>query len=198
MELLNKWINALIKPAVTFKEERKNADYIEGIKQVGLAGLIVGFFIGLTLALEWNVAAFRGAGAEVFLALSPRVKFVSTLIMVPIMSIIRWLVLGVVIYIFAKLFRGKGDFKTQVYLMALYVAPITLLSGILGLIPVAGLVLSALVSIYALYPLTMALKEAHDFNMMKAVLCWIIPLIILLIIAIPILKVLPETLGTIC
>jgi len=63
--------------------------------------------------------------------------------------------------------------------MALYMAPLAIFSSIFfatGLDAIAG--------IYGLYLLTLVIKQVHGFTTGKAVLSWLIPILVIIFIAI--------------
>jgi hypothetical protein len=151
------WIETLKKPKKTFSAEKKHADFGKGAINILIAGVIAGIFYTVT------------GGA---------VAIVST----PIGQLIGWVILGGLIFLFAKMFGGKGKYVPQIYLMSLFIAPLMIVSAILSLIPVVGGYLAILVLIYWLYLLTLALKEAHDFSMLKAFLSWFVPILVLVAI----------------
>ena len=170
------WKAALLTPAKTFKAQSRKADLTEGAKHVGLAGLIAGIIAGLgVLLLGTAIDAAAGLGASVGVA-----GFITSVIVTPIMMIISWLIGSGIYYIFAMILGGRGNFTTQSYLIALYTAPIAIITAVLGLIPLVG-ILNLLVFIYSLYLLTLALKETHRFTTIKAALTWIIPLVLIII-----------------
>ena len=118
-----------------------------------------------------------GLGASVGVA-----GFITSVIVTPIVSIISWLIGSGIYYIFAMILGGRGNYKTQSYLIAIYSAPIAIITSIIGLIPLVG-ILNFLVFLYSLYLLTLALKETHRFTTLKAALTWIIPLVLIIIAA---------------
>jgi hypothetical protein len=86
-------------------------------------------------------------------------------------------------YVFAMLMGGKGNYKTQAYLYAMYNAPLSIVVVIVSLIPLIGPFLSIIPAIYGLYLLTMSLKEAHGYTIGKAILTWLIPVVAIAFIA---------------
>lgn len=169
------WKSAIMQPAKTFSSERRNADFKEGAWHVGLAGVITGFIAGL-VALLFGTAVGGAIGSTIGIA-----AFVMGIVLTPIISVIMWLIGSGIIYIVAKLLGGKGDFKLQSYLFAIYMAPISIISTIIGVIPVVNM-LGIVVTLYSLYLLTLAIKESHRFTTMKAVITWLIPAVLLMIV----------------
>jgi hypothetical protein len=91
-------------------------------------------------------------------------------------------------YLGAHIFGGKGDFKSQAYLVSLFSVPLSIISvlaGLLSLIPIIGLYLSAIaslgISIFQLILTVRVLKVVHMLSTGKAVAAVLSPLVLLLI-----------------
>ncbi len=178
------WKEVLTKPVEAFKKEEKKADLGKGAMHLIIAGVIAGFISGL--AVLFGITAVgtmggfdsmvMGAGVGVF-------AFIASLILTPIMSVIGWLIGSGIIYVFAMIFKGKGNFTNQSYLLALYGAPLMVINSILGIIPFIGPILAFLVWLYGLYLLTMAIKQVHKVSTGKAVAIWLIPVVVVAVIA---------------
>lgn len=169
------WKNALLKPKQTFKAEKKNAKLALGAKYILVSGLITAAITALSY-----LAGLDTTLDSLFLYPALVLLYI---IFSPVLSVIGWLFSSGVDYIFAKLLGGRGTYEQQTYLISLYVAPISIISAVLLLVPVAGLWLSALLSLYGLYLVTMALKEAHGYSTGRAVLTWLIPFLIVVVFA---------------
>jgi len=176
----NLWKEVLTKPEETFKKEEKNADLGKGTVNLVIAGLIAGFFSGLAAfagVSTFGIAA--GLGAGMMGAGLGIMAFVFSLIVTPIVAVLFWLIGSGVLYIFAMIFGGKGNYTKQSYLISLYYAPIMVIGAILAIIPIIGGILAFLVMLYGLYLLTLALKQAHQVTMGKAVAIWLIPVVVI-------------------
>lgn len=172
-KMLELWKSVLLKPKETFKKERKKADLTLGAKYILISSLIGTAIMLLSLSY---IIGLDGSG----LSLSSYSTFyISYVIMTPIMSIVGWLIGSAMDYFFARLMGGKGTYAQQTYLIAVYSAPISIISVLLYLIPVAGMWLVFLLLFYSLYLLTTALKEVHGFSTGKAIMSWLLPVIIL-------------------
>jgi len=79
----------------------------------------------------------------------------------------------------AQVLQAKGGFVTQTYLMALFLAPLSVVSSILGAIPYLGIVLSLAVTVYEAVLLTFALQSSHETSAGRAFLMWFIPAAVL-------------------
>lgn len=181
---LDLWKEVLTNPVKTFAKEEKKADLGKAVMQLIVAGVIAGFFGGLGALAGLSTAGslggmgtgMMGAGLGIF-------AFIAALIVTPIMVVIGWLVISGILYVFAKVFGGKGNFTTQSYLISLYTVPLVIISSVLNLIPIIGGALSFILALYGLYLLTMSLKQAHKVSTGKAVAIWIIPVIALTVLA---------------
>lgn len=159
---INLWIPALTKPKETFSKAKKSkVSLVDALIIMALCGAIEGLVVGL----------FTGAG----LIWGLIIGLVAALLFSFVGTGLFWLM--------AKLLGGKGEFTRQYYLYSLFGAPIAIAS-ILGILPVIGQVISILLSLYSLYPLTISIREIHGFDTLKAVLSWLVPGIILLVIAV--------------
>lgn len=180
-ELYEIWKNVLINPAGTFKAQAKKADYAEAVKHVGIAGIIQGILTGILLMM--GLSAVGGILGYGMLGASIGIMSIVLLaILVPISAIIGLFIGSGILYIIAKILGGKGDYQTQTYLMAIYMAPIGIISGVLGMIPLAGIVIALIAMIYAIYLLTLSLKETHKYSTGKAVLTWLLPVIVVILL----------------
>ncbi|MBI4896210.1 MAG: YIP1 family protein [Candidatus Aenigmarchaeota archaeon] len=164
----NLWKKVLTSPVDAFKKAGTLSD---GLMHIVVAGLISGFISGLAVML-----GFSKAGLSTGLGIA---GFVGALIGTPIMFVIGTLIVSVILLVFAKLLSGKGDYGTQTYCLALYGAPLSIILTIAGLIPIIGALLSALVALYSLYLLTIALRQTHQYTIARAVLTWLIPTVVL-------------------
>ncbi len=167
-----KWYDALTKPKKTFRKERKNVSLKEAAKHIGLAGLIA----GVIEAIIFIFLNFSSKG----LVFSATVS-ISLIILLPILAIISLFIGSGIIYLFAKLFGGKGDYNTQTYFVSLYQAPLIPITGLITNIPVLGTIINFIIQIYILYLTTLALKETHNYSTGRAVATWLVPVIILMI-----------------
>ena len=157
------WKQALLEPQKLFVKEIRNANLEEATKMIAAAGL---FF------------------AILYSILSPLagVDYVTVIIGFPIISIIGWLISSAIYYLFARLLSGRGTYTQQSYLIALYQVPLVIIISISSLIPIVGSIVSILLSLYSLYLLTVAMRVAHRFSTGRAVLSWVIPIVVIVVI----------------
>ena|GEM_PF-2148946 len=164
----------------------------EAIKNVGVAGLIAGVIFGvifgviMLLFAGMTASVFQNMGVDIVGLFS--ILVVAVVILYPILAVVFFLIQSAILFISAKLFGGKGDFTTPTHLISLPYAALVSIDALLsipGMIPFIGFfffILSFLIPIYALSPLTTALKEAHDYGTIRAVLTWFAPFIAIMVL----------------
>ena len=161
-QLWQSWVKALTVPKVeTFDEEQRQATIEKAVVGMAIAGVAAGI-LGALVAL-----ASGDVGAAIV-----------SIIGGPIFAVIGLFIMSGILFIVAKVLGGTGDFVVQTYLVSIIYAPINIVRGI----PFVGSVVGGLASLYALYPLTFALQSVHKVPTGKAVLIWLIPGAILLVL----------------
>jgi len=157
------WIPVITKPEKTLaKASKGKASLVDAAIVMALAGLVSGAIGGLFFGIIGLIAgAVSGA----------------------IGALIGSFIWNGAVWIMAKALGGKGEFPKQYYLYSLFGAPIGIASAVIGIIPMIGGIISGLLSLYMLWPLTLSIKQVHKLDTVKAVLAWLVPGIILAIIA---------------
>ena len=178
-KMFDLWKKVITQPARTFKQQRKKANLSEGAKHIVVAGVISG-----VIATLLGLAGLSAMGMENLfgLAVWGTAGLLALVIILPIMGIIGWLINSGIFYVISLLLGGKGNYTLQSYLIALYSAPIMVITYLFIAIPILGWVILFLISIYSLYLLTLALKETHKFSTGRAVLVWLLPIIIVVVL----------------
>ncbi|MEZ4675491.1 MAG: Yip1 family protein [Caldilineaceae bacterium] len=74
-----------------------------------------------------------------------------------------------ILHLIARLFGGTGEFGRFAYLIAAFQAPITIISAVLGFVPVVGGCVSAVLFIYGIVLTFFALKAEHALSDGKAI-----------------------------
>lgn len=83
-------------------------------------------------------------------------------------SIAQFFIFSGLLYLSARLAGGRGSFKTQTYLYALFWVPLMVVSDSLELIPSAGTLLAVVLRVYTLYLCVLALASAHHIRLARA------------------------------
>jgi hypothetical protein len=197
--MIQTWMNVVTKPGeATFEAERHkpSANLTTALIWIVIAAVV----LAITSAISAVVAGLIGGGGASMLGplldqadLPPEVKaqfvagmaggiggnvlgaFCFSLILAPI----GFLIGSGIYYLIAKLFGGTGNFEEQTYLLAASAAPITIVSGVIGIIPILGGCISIALTIYQLVLNYFALKVAHGLTTGKAIAVVLIPVAIL-------------------
>lgn len=170
-ETFELWKSAFFEPAKTFAAQKKKASYKTALVWAAAFGAIYAAAVGL-FSFNIMMLVFGPIGGAIG-------------------CVIGSVVASAVLYLFAKLLGGKGTFRQQYHLVTLSMAFSMLVMAVAyaaNLIPLVGGAIFALIllllGIYRVYLLTVALREAHGYGTMQAVLTWAIPLLIVLVIAV--------------
>lgn len=155
-QFFKKWHDALVKPKDAFKREKKGASLSEALKHIALGGFIAGAISVLLAVGNFGL-----------------------LILMPISAILGLIISSGIFYLFARLFKGKGEYGTQTYLFSLYQAPLLPIASIASVVPVLGGAANIAINIYSLYLATLALKETHKYSTGRAVATWLVPAILI-------------------
>ena len=201
--MIQTWINVITRPGEeVFEQERQNpnanittaliwiviAAVIAAVLSAISAGIRAVFQLGtgyeqflneLDPAMAEQLAPMIGAGAGIGLA-AVGSAFCMTLILAPI----GFLISSLIYFAVAKLLGGEGTFEEQTYLLATFTAPLTIISGVINLVPVLGACVSLFVYIYQLVLSYFALKVAHNFTTGQAVAAVLIPIVVIILLVV--------------
>lgn len=165
------WKVALTNPEKAISSQLGKAGYAKGILMLCLAGAL---YAVISAILTTNFF---------LLALGPAMFAVA----VPITVLVG----AAVVFAFAKVLGGKGGLREQFYISAVLLSPIILLMActkVLYIVPIVGFLLKAaalfVLEVYALYQVTIALRAIHGFSTMRAILSWLLPLLVVTVIVI--------------
>ncbi len=163
--MMNTSMMVLTKPSKASFESAKSS--------VNTTNTLLGLVAAGAIA---QLLAAIGAGADAG-------GYVSALVAGAIGGPIGFYIVTAIVWVVAKLFGGKGGLMDQANLVATFVVPLTVVIAILNLIPFAGGLLALVVEIYSLYLLTLALSVVHNYTTVRALLSWLIPGLILFVLA---------------
>lgn len=193
------WMNVITKPGeATFEAERHQpqANLTTALIWIVIAAVV----LAIGNAISALIGSLLGGGAsmtQMFLDqadLPPEVAaqlsasaaggvgsiagaFCGALIAAPILFLIG----SGIYFLLAKLFGGTGNFEEQTYLLAASAAPITIVSSLVGIIPLLGGCVGFLLFIYQLVLNYFALKVTHGLTSGKALAVVLIPVGIFLL-----------------
>ncbi len=190
--ILRTWRNAVSAPRKTFGAELKHRHKLaQGAMHIVIAAVISAIIIGLS-----------GQAGQLYGWLAPlsagttALFIVGLIVFAAILNTIGWLVWSGILYLIARALGGKGGYTGQSYLIAIYSAPLSILAAVVTALlgawnpataltaaAIIGTLIAAVIALYQLYLLTLALKLNHRYSTGRAVLTWLIPILVVLVIA---------------
>jgi len=180
LNFISIWINAVIHPQETFqKEKSKLLENKKAMANKIMIYYILGFLIAYLIG--WAGLVLLGKAELSFLILAEILPLV--LGGTVVIMILNWFM-----QVIARLLLGGqrseiGVMGTQAYLTSIFFPPLLILFSIATLIPIEmlSLTIKGIIFVYGLYLLTLSLKESHQYSTTKAVITWIIVIIIIAI-----------------
>ncbi len=165
------WIDALIRPSVAIYEnflQDTHATPQRAYIWLIISGMISGIVSAFAQPLQ------RG--------ISPIVLATCSVPLSAIVVVLSLIVIAGLVQLLAQVLGGTGTYSKLVYALATFNAPMTIISGMLLLIPY-GLWINAGVGIYWAILSAIAVKAVHQFEWRKAIIA-ILPIILLAILLI--------------
>lgn len=193
---LKLWKEVLFHPTEIFSNEIKNASLMRGAKDIFIASIPLLLISIVSIILYMIYLSMYGtligiAKAELGFSIISKIIIIGVLVIIGniLAPIINWLINSAGQYVIAKIFGGKIDFKTHAYLVALAVASTTAATAVFLLmyivasfIPCIGwlfvLLLAGIMTfiwIYGFYLQYKAIRIAHDFDLIKALITVLLP-----------------------
>lgn len=166
-QMINGSIAVLSRPSASTFEEHEQNNLGWALIYSLIAGLLnaVISWIGSLLFRQQVMMQIPDMDPEI-VAAQPGLfsLIISTLIGTVIGLLIYW---GIV-YLLGRAFGGTGEFGELAYGFALFSAPLTVIGGLLSIIPAVGVFLSLAVSIYGLYLTYLAIQSGMNLPANKA------------------------------
>jgi len=200
------WVDALIRPSVeTFERivSDPNAGQARAYLWIFVSALI-GY--GFILFVQFGISSLLGLASpeERSLRLEPGSALLALVCGMPgfaTMSVIAVIINAGITQLVASLLGGTGTYSKLVYAFAAYLAPLTLISCVISIIPLLGSCLGVPLSIYGLALNVMAVKAVNRFDWGKAivssVLIFVLLLMLVAIVTIVILALLGPAIGNV-
>ncbi len=184
------WWDACTKPwTETFARAIGDAGHARAFANVALAAV-------LGVAISWLLHRILAQPGSEFMGLASvwvregtASPVASWLLVVPFGVVYGFYTFQIVLFLFAKLLRGKGSFCAQSYAQSLFYAPLAIVQQAAAATPVVGRAVFALVALASLVPTTTSLKAVHRYSTSRAVLTWVLPIILNIVITILIVVV---------
>jgi hypothetical protein len=161
--MFNGSMAVLQHPAVSTFEEHEKNDLGAATIYVAIGGLISGVVGAIG-------AAIRGGNVG------------SGLIGGALGAIIGFYIYLGLVYLLGRAFGGTGQFGELGYDVSLFTAPITVVSSVLGLIPVLGGIAALVLAIYNIYLTYLGIQSGMNLPKEKAI--WVMVIIFLIVVAI--------------
>lgn len=193
------WLNVVTRPGEpVFEEERARpyANLTTALIWVSVIAVITGLisWVGSRIAVRQlqsmggleGILGQMGLPAETLEQLPDGMPFIGSvvgvggLIMSILFTIIGFLLLTGVLQLSARLFGGTGNYSKYAFLLAAIFVPLGLASSLVGLVPLLGGCVSAIIWIYQLVLAHFAARVEHKLSPGKAVMAVLLPLIVLI------------------
>jgi hypothetical protein len=172
-DLIRRSWDVLAHPSVaTFDRQRRAANW--RVAWVGLLALAIVEAIGVAAAI-YGPDASAGYSS---LPIGPKLRLPQTSLLpfaAFVGSIGQFFAFAALLYLSARLLGGRGDYKTQAYLMALFWIPLMIASDLVELLPGPGSLIGLAIRLYALYLLVPALAAAHVLSPRRALAALLLP-----------------------
>jgi hypothetical protein len=184
------WMTALAPVDVVSSEsifDDPEAGSGRAFEWVAYAGIISGLIFPFTLmsnpqfAELKNMPQFRGLLGSMNTTVSAIVLAFAMALLTPIISVIGLAISAGIQNFLAVLFGGEGDYSRTVYALAAYLAPMTLLVSLLGMIPLVGQCLTSVLGFYNIVLNVRALQAAHSLSVWRALGVMLAPGILILV-----------------
>ncbi|MBN1565721.1 MAG: YIP1 family protein [Anaerolineae bacterium] len=162
------WLRAVTQPKVSVYRAHL-ADPRMSMTR-GLAWMLAASIIGTVLqAIASSMSPLGGLGDII----EANVSVMMALCCAPfsaIMGLIVFVVFNLIQYLFAVMLGGDGDFEEQVYSVATYAAPISIILGGAGMVPWIGPLAVLGILAYTFYLHVIAMQAVHSLSLEKAII----------------------------
>jgi hypothetical protein len=167
------WIKALTQPSVATYEDfvaRPGVSLGRAFAWVFVCSFAASIFTFLGVIFTRSVSSLSlGQSPELArAATSPFYLFVCGVPISAAFSIVGLVIVTGISHLVARLLGGTGTFTQLTYAVAAYVAPMSVVGSLLGLIPFVGC-LNGLLAIYGVFLNVVAIKAVHRFDWGRAV-----------------------------
>lgn len=172
--LPQRYLHITIQPSVMrFEEEKHAASWGSTFLQLITLGVICALLQELAFWIDPSTLVGMTGGAQL------GVLMLASTIGIVIITPLSFLFSAGVIYLFARLLRGKGAYLEQLYTMTLFGVPMVILSYLLLLLPATSSWLPYLPHVYSLVLMILALRAVHTFSTGRAIITLLLPVVAL-------------------
>ena len=184
--LPNQYIRAITRPTPrTFAEEMGKASWdIVWVQLIGLAiiSAILAYLRILISPTTFNTTMSSGSVSPAMMQSIQSLTLGAALGNIILVPVIFFIWMGI-LYALARAFGGQGRFLTQSYTNLLYHVPLSIASSIVSLIPVAGIFIALLISLYELVLNIFSVMAVHRLSGGRATAVVLIPIGVLALLA---------------
>lgn len=186
-ELPRQWLRAITRPSpMTFAEEMGKATWPMIWIQLVIYGVVVALFGLLARLITSSSTAvpsgLNGSSAATYQRIISTSQNPAYSILSVILYPLFFLLLMAIFLGMAKAFRGEGNFKTQAYTTLLFTVPLSIVTGLLSLIPILGGFVALGVFVYELVLQIFVMRPVHRLSGGRATAVVLIPWAILFIL----------------
>lgn len=178
---VSSWFRVLFHPSDTFFYEGSEASLGGAVKNIMLAVILASLIYGgliIVLVLVLGLFTIPSVLWQTAVWTPSLLLFIPFLILgILVGGLLTGIILFIesfILFITSKILGGGGDFTTQTYYLSLIEAVFILISPITSILSIIPF-LSIVPFLYYLFLITVALKEAHGYGIIRAVLSWLIP-----------------------
>jgi hypothetical protein len=190
LDLLRSWLRVSLHPwTPIFRDElghKSNLLTLAGVTAGALLGLALSYLVHLLTAPPGQ--EYMGI-ASIWVDPGTPAPFASWALIAPLGVIIGFYDFEIVLFIFARLLGGKGSFGTQAFAQSLFYAPLAIVQQVFAVTPVVGRLLFFLFAAYSLLPTTTSLRAAHGYSTWRAVITWLMPVLLNVIVVFAIVEI---------
>jgi hypothetical protein len=192
------WRNVLTKPGeLVFEEERTKPEATLTTALIWIVGAaIVAAVLGLLRGLIFVNSGFMDQMISQMKLPPEAAQQVNTLLSrgamggmmggASLASIIftplGFLIGAGILHLIATLLGGRGNFGNYTYLLASFQAPIALINAVLSFVPVVGVCLTGILSIYSIVLTYFATKVEYNLTSGKAIAVVLIPVLFVILL----------------
>lgn len=154
---------------------------------IAYAGIISGLVIPFSFLVNpqfkelMDMPQFKSLVGNTSMTTIIIVLALSMALLTPLFSIIGLAISAAIQNILAISFGGNGNFGRTAYALAAYLAPVAILTAVLGIIPTLGQCLTSLLGIYNIVLNVRALRAAHSLSLGSAIGVMLAPTVIIFI-----------------
>jgi hypothetical protein len=154
---------------------------------IAYSGIISGLIFPLSILINpqfaelMNMSELKGIFGNMGTTTFIIILTLAMTLLVPLFSVIGLAIGAAIQNLLAISFGGNGNYSRTVYALAAYIAPITILSTALGIIPAVGQCLTSLLGIYNIVLNVRALRASHSLSTGSAIGVMLAPTVIIFI-----------------